>query len=180
MLMQFGASTILLTMVSQMKPESNWWQHLLAAAAALGFGTKYPGGLLIVPVLLSSYLLWDKKSYRSLISSWVKSIFIFAGVYLLTTPATIIQPVEFLKGVLYEINHYSTGHAGHTVSPGLQHGWRMFVYFSSVFFSHYALVAFSSSPRAAHRIFTLFWHRFFRSSHTLIITPLKLVRMDWC
>ena len=141
MLMQFGALTILLTMVSQMKPETNWWRYLAAAAAALGFGTKYPGGLLIVPVLFGGYLLWDKKSYRSLVSSWVKTVFIFAGIYLLTTPATILQPVEFLKGLAYEINHYSTGHAGHTTSSGLPHGWRMLVYFSSILFSHYAPIA---------------------------------------
>jgi 4-amino-4-deoxy-L-arabinose transferase-like glycosyltransferase len=141
MLMQFGALTILLTMVAQMKTETRWWHYLAAAAAALGFGTKYPGGLLIVPVLLSVYLLWDKRSYRSLASTWVKSVFIFVGVYLVTTPATILQPVEFLKGIVYEINHYSTGHAGHTVSSGLQHGWRMLVYFSSILFSHYAPIA---------------------------------------
>jgi 4-amino-4-deoxy-L-arabinose transferase-like glycosyltransferase len=141
MLMQFGALTIFFTMLVRVQPENRRWLPLAAVAAALGCGTKYPGGLLLIPVLVAAYLSWDKKSYFALTSLLVKCGLIFAGVYLLTTPATVIQPIQFIKGLAYEIHHYSTGHAGHTISAGAEHGWRMFLYFSSVLFSRYALIA---------------------------------------
>ncbi|MDQ3753208.1 MAG: glycosyltransferase family 39 protein, partial [Acidobacteriota bacterium] len=143
MLMQFGALTLLCVMLSRVRPlNGRFWLQLAAVAAGLGCGTKYPGGLLFIPVLVAGYLHWDRKSPSSaLIWLWVKLALIFAGVYLATTPATVLQPGRFLAGLSYELHHYSTGHAGHTVSPGLEHGWRMFVYFSSVLFSRYAPIA---------------------------------------
>ena len=143
MLMQFGALTLLCAMLSRLRQLSGrFWLQFAAVAAGLGCGTKYPGGLLFVPVLVGGYLLWDRKSSPfALIWLWVKLALIFTGVYLATTPATVLQPASFFAGLAYELHHYSTGHAGHTIAPGLEHGWRMFVYFSSVLFSRYAPIA---------------------------------------
>ena len=143
MLMQFGALTLMCVMLSRLRePDGRIWLQLAAVAAGLGCGTKYPGGLLFVPVLVGGYLRWGWRSPPpALLWLWAKLALTFAGVYLATTPATVLQPIRFLAGLSYELHHYSTGHAGHTVSPGLEHGWRMFVYFSSVVFSRYALIA---------------------------------------
>jgi 4-amino-4-deoxy-L-arabinose transferase-like glycosyltransferase len=144
MLMQFGALTLLLTVLSRIKPDGLPWLKFAAVTAGLACGTKYPGGALLVPVLVGGYLLWDRKSGRSiLIRSLIKLSIIFAGTYLITTPATVLNPTNFLAGVLIEVKHYvSAGHVGHSVSPGLEHGWRMFIYLSSVLFSRYAPIAF--------------------------------------
>ena len=142
MLMQFGALTLLFTVFSRIQPDGHTWLRFAAIAAGLGFGTKYPGALLLVPVLVAGYLTWDKKQLplRRLL---IKLTIIFTAAYLITTPATVLQPTRFLADVLYEVlNHYSRGHAGHTVSPGLEHGWRMLIYLSSVLFSPYTPIAF--------------------------------------
>jgi 4-amino-4-deoxy-L-arabinose transferase-like glycosyltransferase len=141
MLMQFGALTILLATLSRLSNGGRRWLYFAAAAAGFGCGTKYPGGLLLVPVLIAGYSLRDGKPCRGAALIWVRAALIFAGAYLLTTPATLFDSAEFAKGVAYEIKHYAGGHAGHTISPGPQHLWRMLVYFSSVLFSHYAPIA---------------------------------------
>ena len=142
MLMQFGALTLLFTLRSWIKSDGRPWLKFAAVAAGLACGTKYPGGLLLVPVLVGGCLIWDvKSSYHVLIRSLVQLVVTFAGVYLITTPATVLQPIQFLSDVLFEWRHYLSGHVGHTVAPGLEHGWLMFIYLSSVLFSHYAPIA---------------------------------------
>jgi hypothetical protein len=66
---------------------------------------------------------------------------IFTLTFLATTPATIFDYTNFMAGLSYEISHYASGHDGHTVRPGLRHGWKMLIYFSSVVFSNSYLIA---------------------------------------
>lgn len=140
-LMQFGGLTLLLAMLSYLRPEGARWLYLAAVAAGLGMGTKYPGGLLIVPVLVVGYLQWQQQPLIRIARGLAVLTGIFCAVFLISTPVTILGPADVLKGVLYEIHHYSSGHAGHTVSPGFEHAWRMLVYLSTVVFSHYPVIA---------------------------------------
>jgi 4-amino-4-deoxy-L-arabinose transferase-like glycosyltransferase len=55
-LMQFGTLTILLCLASYHSKRKQGIASLAAVAAGLGFGTKYPGGLLIVPVIATIIL----------------------------------------------------------------------------------------------------------------------------
>jgi 4-amino-4-deoxy-L-arabinose transferase-like glycosyltransferase len=141
MLMQFAALTLLLIMLSRLEPDKTRWLYLAAVTAGLGFGTKYPGGLLLIPVLVAGYFAW-KQQREGLMKVLFLLFLVFMTTFLLSTPAVILRPSETMNGVLYEIRHYSTGHAGHTVTPGLEHAWRMLLYFSSVLFSWYAPIAF--------------------------------------
>jgi hypothetical protein len=142
MLMQFGALTLLCTLRSWLKGDKRSWLQLAAVAAGLGCGSKYPGGLLLVPVLVAGYLTWDGKSYRTVIWLFAQVVIIFAGVYLVTTPGTVLQPMEFRNDVLSELAVYSSGSAGAlTIAPGFEHAWLMFIYFSSILFSHYVPIA---------------------------------------
>jgi len=141
-LMQFGALTILFTIVSRIRPGGRRWVRLAAVAAGLGCGTKYPGRLLLVPVLVGGCLLWDTKWPRRLaILSLVELSMIFAAMYLISTPGTVLQPLTFRQDLSSNMTLYSSGHAGYTVSPGLEHGARIFAYLSLVSFSRYMPIA---------------------------------------
>jgi hypothetical protein len=71
----------------------------------------------------------------------IKAAAVFVVVYLIVTPATILQPVRVAEDIRFEIRHYATGHYGHTVGWGLEHAWRLLAYFATVFFSPYLAIA---------------------------------------
>jgi hypothetical protein len=122
-LMQFGALTMLFVVLAWKRPERRVWLWLAAVAAGLAVGTKYPSGLLLVPLLLVAYRSWDRVSVlRGLVPVLFGTLAIFGLSYLITTPGTVLQPLDFLDDVLFEIHHYyEMGLAGHTVSGGSQH-----------------------------------------------------------
>ena len=140
MLMQFAALTVLLA-VHALRSRRDFWLIAAAAVAGLGCGTKYPGGLLVLPVALAGFFGAVDCAPREKAVRLIKVAIVFALVYLAVTPATILRPVEFAHGVLYEIKHYGMGHGGHTIGRGLEHAWRMLAYFATVLFSPYFLIA---------------------------------------
>jgi 4-amino-4-deoxy-L-arabinose transferase-like glycosyltransferase len=139
-LMQFAALTALLAVCS-LNSRREIWIIAAAVAAGLGFGTKYPGGLLLVPVALAGIFSSVGGTLRERGIRLIKIVLIFALVYLAVTPATILQPAKLSHDVLYEMKHYATGHGGHTIQRGLPHAWRMVRYFATVFFSPYLVTA---------------------------------------
>ena len=72
MLMQFAALTVLLAAQALKSPRQSW---LFAAAvvAGVGCGTKYPGGLLIVPVVLAALFKASRFTPREKARSSYKS-----------------------------------------------------------------------------------------------------------
>lgn len=140
-LMQFGALTLLCTIVAYRNSDGIRWFYLAAGAAGLGMGTKYPGGLLLVPVMVAGFLRYKDLACDRLILRLSVFIGIAFVIFLVSTPAVILRPVEVLRGILYEVRHYASGHAGHTVLPGAGHGWRMLVYLSTSVFSHFPIIA---------------------------------------
>ncbi|MFN2455739.1 MAG: phospholipid carrier-dependent glycosyltransferase [Pyrinomonadaceae bacterium] len=145
LLMQFGALTILFVMQAWTRlRRRTFWLRLAALAAGCGCGAKYPGGLLIVPVLVCAYLISQQtpQPRAAVLRPTMKLILIFVGAYLVCTPGTLLQPGKFIDGLLYEVRHYGKlGHGGHTIAAGLPHAWAIFVYLSTVLFSHYSLIA---------------------------------------
>jgi hypothetical protein len=140
-LMQFGALTLLCTMVAYLNTDGTRWLYLAAAVAGLGMGTKYPGGLLLVPVLVAGFFRYKNLAFSRLILRLLVLFGIAIVIFLVSTPAVILRPVEVWSGIYYEVRHYASGHAGHTVSPGAEHGWRMLVYLSTTVFSHFPIIA---------------------------------------
>lgn len=140
MLMQFAVLTVLLA-VHAMHCRSDWWWIAAAAVAGLGCATKYPGGLLILPVLLGTCFSGGGSTRGQTVIRFAKVVIIFFFVYLAITPATILHPGKVVAAVSYEMKHYATGHGGHTVGRGLEHAWRMCTYFATVLFSPYWPVA---------------------------------------
>jgi hypothetical protein len=144
-LMQFGALTLLLLIVAW-KRESRLALRLAAVAAGLACGTKYPGALLLLPVLLLPFLQrrpaggWGRVCLRD-----VGLCLLFLGTYLVTTPGTVLQPIAFYHSLNYSWNVYAGGWYGYTVTPGGAHWGKMLVYFATAGLSAFrplALVGF--------------------------------------
>lgn len=135
-LMQFSTLSLLCIVQANRHPASKNWLWASAICAGLATGTKYPAGLLLLPVLMSVYSLTKSKS------AILKAVFIFALTYLLTTPGTVLQPFKFRFDVEFEIWHYSFGHSKHSVNGGLEHLFKNIEYLATVQLSHVAIIAF--------------------------------------
>ena len=194
MLMQFAALTVLLALHA-LRSRRDSWLIAAAAVAGLGCGTKYPGGLLVLPVVMAGFFGAAGCTPREKAVRFVKLATVFALVYLAVTPATILEPVKFAHGVLYEIKHYGTGHGGHTVGRGLEHAWRMLTYFATVLFSPYFPIAllmfalaFMGTARmiaqdwrqgAIFMVFPLFYLLYFSTQGTMVVRNLLAVAPFW-
>jgi hypothetical protein len=127
-LMQFGALTFLLLSVAWVR-QCRWALYFAAVAAGFGCGSKYPGGSLLLPVLVVIWLVKD--SWLTVLRDSLLVLTIFGISYLITTPGTVLQPFAFYNDVSYQMRVYATGWFGYSVRPGLQHLARIVVYFGT-------------------------------------------------
>jgi len=144
-LMQFGILSILLAVLS-LRASGNRkliWLCLAAIIAGFTCGTKYYGGLFLVPVFIAGFDIVTKRGFSigKAIAFYVALVIVFAVAFLITTPGALIQPSLFVDDILFEVNHYSDGHFGYTVQPGLQHISLLFTYLALSAFSRYWLIA---------------------------------------
>ena len=117
------------------------WLAAAAAAAGLSFGTKYPSGLLLLPVLIAAAHVGRGRPGK-LVRALGVCVVAFTAMYLLTTPGTILQYGQFFNDVRFEMAHYKTGHGGgHTIVPGLPHLKAELAYLALVVFSPYPPIA---------------------------------------
>jgi 4-amino-4-deoxy-L-arabinose transferase-like glycosyltransferase len=112
-----------------------------AVATGLAIGTKFPvapllGVLLLVGASkLSPYRLREQLS-RALILGCLA-----VGSYLVTTPATLLEPFKFLELAQYISTRYQHGHYGSTVGLGPDHLYRVLLYFAVSYFSPYRVLS---------------------------------------
>ena len=140
-LMQFGILTILLVFLALRSSGRRKFIWLIAAAVSAGLacGTKYFGGIFLVPVFLGAYkVLRDRKAgWNSCILLLLAVLVAFSVTFLVITPGTLLDTGRMIIDVRYEIGHYQTGDTGYTVNAGWQHLSLLFVYLFGVFFSKY-------------------------------------------
>jgi 4-amino-4-deoxy-L-arabinose transferase-like glycosyltransferase len=143
--MQFGALTLFLCIKALREPGRARWLVAASVAAGLGCGTKYPGGLLLVPVLLAALFTTPREPKR-LLRTAVTLGLVFAATYLVTTPGTLLDTQAFQRDLAFELKHYRTdGHGVYSVTPGLEHAQSMLAYLSTQLFSpHFAYSVFLS------------------------------------
>ena len=139
LLMQFGILTILLVFLALRSsgPKKFMWLIAAAIAAGLACGTKYFGGIFLVPVFLGGYkVLRDANAkWNNYIVLFIVMLIAFSLIFLLITPGTLLDLDRMMVDVRYEIGHYQTGDTGYTVNAGWQHLSLLFVYLFGVFFS---------------------------------------------
>lgn len=138
-LMQFGILTLLLVFIAlrSFGRRKFTWLIVAAVAAGMACGTKYFGGIFLVPVFIGGYkLLTDMDAKRgSYIALFLALITAFSLTFLLITPGVLFDTARMITDVRYEIGHYRTGDTGYTVSAGWQHLSLLLVYLFGVFFS---------------------------------------------
>ncbi len=120
------------------------WIVISAIFAGLCIGAKYPGGIVLVPLLLAITISYRRTASTTLpMMLLIVSIglLVAAVVFLLTTPGAFVEPFKFLRDVHYEIVHYNNGHRGYTVVKGWDHFTKLFVYLTSVFLSKNTVLA---------------------------------------
>ena len=141
-LMQFGALVVLLCTLILRQPERRFWMVAAAAAAGLGTGTKYPGGLLLVPVLIATCQSHcAKRDLKRTAWIFLQVLLVFTAAYLVSTPGTLLDPIRFSKDILYEMGHYQTGKFDQSVAPGAAHLGLILTYLARVIFSPYQAIA---------------------------------------
>ena len=140
-LMQFGILVLLFVFLALGSSGRRKFMWLIAAAAAAGMacGTKYFGGIFLVPVFMGGYkILRDSEAkWRGYIGLFFVLVVVFTSTFLLITPGALFDTARMIQDVRYEIGHYRTGDMGYTVRAGWEHLSLLLVYLFSVFFSQY-------------------------------------------
>ncbi len=139
---QFGALSILLLFVGRTSEQPMRWLRFSAIAAGLAGATKYPGGLVLLPVLLGAFLL-GTASLMFRLRALCEICFAACLTYLFASPGSLLDLYASVEHIKYEINHYATGHWGYTVSSPVQHLQLMMAYFIFAAFSPHSIIAVS-------------------------------------
>jgi len=185
-LMVFGAVTLFCALMALRQPGRRRWIRSAAVAAGLATGSKYPGGLLILPVLLvllqeraaaggrPAALPWRHLRDRTFLKRAAGMLGLLLAAYLVTTPGTLIEPGKFLHDVLFEVRHYLGGHYEFTVPRGPTHLERMLVYLGAEFFSPYLYVALAVSALTLAGAATLI-RRAPRTAAVILVFPVAYI-----
>lgn len=133
-LVQFSALALFMLALF-FRDEKVGWLHAAAVAAGLGTGTKFPGGVLLVPIMLTGVLTLPIRDLRAQFLRLVSLGGIAFAAYLVSTPATLLDPFLFADRLSFIANYYQQGHWGYTVAGPLQHAKLVLLYFAVSFFS---------------------------------------------
>ncbi|MBN2500177.1 MAG: glycosyltransferase family 39 protein [Anaerolineales bacterium] len=150
-MMQFGALTVMFIMLAMTREKNKkLWIILAGVAAGLATATKYPAGLLLLPVGAAAFFVTKEGGLfnRSRILLFLGIGLAFVAAYLLVAPGTLLEFDAFMSAIRYEMTHYSKGHGQQTVVGGWPHLILELNYFARVLFSAFqplAVLIFSMS-----------------------------------
>lgn len=139
-LVQFSALTLFMLALFQ-RTGGPRWLYAAAVAAGLGTGTKYTGVFLLAPVVMASVLALPWNAFWAQVRRATLLCGLAFAVYLLTTPATILDPFQFMTETRGISEYYKHSHGGYTTTGMLDHVWIVAAYFALVFFSPYQWIA---------------------------------------
>lgn len=163
LLMQFGALTLLCALAAVHREDGRRWLYASAVAAGLGCGSKYPGGILIAPVLITAWMVGARGGFG--IPARIRQLSaagaLFTGTFLVTTPGSLFEYEMFRRDLDYEMVHYrEAGHGVYTVAPGSDHLSRIVEYFGGHVLSPFEPVAWAFAAFAALGMIALARERF--------------------
>ena len=95
LLTQFAALTILMLALFHRTGRPGW-VYGAAVAVGLGTGTKYPGVILLVPVLIAGLAALPRWAIGRQLSRAVLLCALAFAAYLVTTPGTLLEPFTFI------------------------------------------------------------------------------------
>lgn len=108
LLMQLSVLSVLVMLRAEERLEETHWPILAAIAAALACAAKYPGGALLIPLVL----VISRHETRLQIGALAA----FGLSFLFTTPGMLLEPIVFWSDVAAMRSQYSEGWFSHTVS----------------------------------------------------------------
>ena len=106
---------------------SSRWLWAGAAAAGLACSTKYPGGALLLPLLLCAGLVGRSargvRRAATVVRHLAGAVAVFSAAYLVATPGTLLDYRRFFNDLWAEYAHYhQVGHpGGHSIAAGAVH-----------------------------------------------------------
>jgi hypothetical protein len=106
------------------------WLFAGAAVAGIACAAKYPGGVLLLPVLLSMRVMVPDGLRRR---RGLQLVAVFFGVFILLTPGIYLDVDRFFTHVWFEVRHYAGGHGAYTTPSPLHHGGQLLWYLLAVF-----------------------------------------------
>jgi hypothetical protein len=112
-----------------------------AVSTGLAIGTKFPAVPLLLPVLIAGAVRLPLHRVRAQLERLVALGATAFGTYLVTTPATVYEPFNFVKLLRYISIRYAHGHYGYSVEPGLPHVSKVLLYFGLSYFSPFRWVS---------------------------------------
>ncbi len=134
----FALATLACALESLRRARAMPWVLAAAAAAGLATGSKWTAGLLVLPVALAA---WRGRPEEDRVKRLAIAAAVFAGVYLLSTPGTLLEWDTFVRYLELQQNRYAHGHPGHTVEPGVGHALRIAGYLGLAFPSTLSVIA---------------------------------------
>jgi hypothetical protein len=133
-LVQFAALTVFMLALFR-RTNQPLWLYCAALAAGLGTGSKYTGVFLLVPVLIAGALSLPLRRVSAQIIRAAALCLAAFSIYLLTTPATVLDPFRFVTESRSISTYYMHTHGGFTAKSALHHLQIVLSYFSLAYFS---------------------------------------------
>lgn len=137
---QFCALTLLL-LVAFLRSGRRGLLYGAAVSTGLAIGTKFPAAPLLLPVLAVGASKFSPYAVRAQLGRALTLSLIAFVTYLVTTPATLLEPFEFIHLLQYISARYQKGHYGYTVGLGWDHLYRVMLYFALSYFSPYRAIS---------------------------------------
>ena len=143
LMMSFGALSLLFMGAAiTSKSHRKLFLRTAAVIAGIGLGTKYPGGILLLPLICASFLVKDRQSSKyAMLLEPVVLITIFSASFLLTTPGALAETPKFLSDIARMARIYGGGHFGYTVDSAVVHGGLILEYLALSAFSKYSAIS---------------------------------------
>jgi len=137
---QFAALTLLL-LCCFLRWGRLAWLYGAAVVTGLAIGTKWPTVPLLVPVLVCGAwrLHWRRVGAQLGRAALLGGTAFVA--YLVSTPATVLEPFKFVERIRFIAVYYARGHYGYSVVPGWDHFSKVMTYFGYTYFSPYPFVS---------------------------------------
>ncbi len=155
LMMQFGVLTLLCLRGAHRATVPGPWLFAAAATAGLTFGTKYPGGLMLLPVLIA-VLVHRRRLESPVVIAGILAVAMFGAAFLLTTPGAVLETSEMWMWMEMMRDAYGGSFAPYDMPAGLPQLIALSTYLTSVTLSHYAAIAVGFSLLAGFGVlFTL-------------------------
>lgn len=139
-LVQFSALTVFLIALFQRTGKPRWL-YAAAVSAGMSFGTKYTGIFLFAPLLLAGFYALPWNAYRAQAKRAFTLLTIALVVFVVTTPAAVLDPFMFFTETHGISRYYMHSHGGYTAKSGWDHARIVLNFLSLAFYSPWMVAA---------------------------------------